>query len=172
MKLLTSLIDFGFFSNSMGPAKSSHPFFMANHISAQPRNGIEGFTLIELLVVIAIIAILAALLLPVISRAKQKAQGVYCLNNGKQMMTALTLYAGDNSDFFPPNPDDGNTLAGYNWCSGRAGVGGAEEFNSDILKDQKKSLLANYLGGNVAVFHCPGDKRTGRYQGNDMAMLN
>ena len=70
----------------------------------------DAFTLIELLVVIAIIAILAALLLPVLGKAKGRAQGVTCLSQGKQMMTAMLLYTGDSSDFFPPNPDDGNTL--------------------------------------------------------------
>ena len=71
----------------------------------------------ELLVVIAIIAILAALLLPVLSQAKGKAQGMACLNNGKQMMTAVTLYTTDNNEFFPPNPDGGTTDPGYNWCA-------------------------------------------------------
>src|ERR1700746_778014 len=64
-----------------------------------------GFTLIELLVVIAIIAILAALLLPSLGRAKQKAQGVYCMNNTKQMMLAWTLYATDNADKIAYNRD-------------------------------------------------------------------
>ena len=72
-----------------------------------------GFTLIELLVVIAIIAILAALLLPVLSRAKLKAQGIYCMNNGRQMMLAIHLYTGDYQELYPPNPDDGNTTPGY-----------------------------------------------------------
>ena len=74
----------------------------------------RGFTLIELLVVIAIIAILAAMLMPVLSRAKQRAQGALCLNNGKQLMVAMHLYTSENNDFYPPNPDDGNTNAGYN----------------------------------------------------------
>jgi prepilin-type N-terminal cleavage/methylation domain-containing protein/prepilin-type processing-associated H-X9-DG protein len=136
-----------------------------------PRCRTLGFTLLELLVVIAIIAILAALLLPTLSRAKQKGQGVYCLNNGKQMMTAMTMYAAENSDFFPPNPDDGNTIPGYNWCSGKAGIGGSAEFNPDILMDPTRSLLAPFLAANASVFHCPGDKRLGQYQGPNPSLV-
>jgi prepilin-type N-terminal cleavage/methylation domain-containing protein/prepilin-type processing-associated H-X9-DG protein len=131
----------------------------------------RAFTLLELLVVIAVIGILAALLLPAIVKAKQKGQGVYCLNNGRQMMVALSLYSGDYRDLFPPNPDDGNTIPGHNWCSGKAGRGGSAEFNPDLLRDPKRSLLASYLAGNVTVFRCPGDNRAGLYQGSDPAYL-
>ena len=60
-----------------------------------------AFTLTELLVVIAVIGILAALLFPALSKSKQKAQQVYCLSNGRHMMTAMTLYTSDFKDMFP-----------------------------------------------------------------------
>jgi prepilin-type N-terminal cleavage/methylation domain-containing protein/prepilin-type processing-associated H-X9-DG protein len=131
----------------------------------------RAFTLIELLVVIAIIAILAALLLPVLSKAKGRAQGAACLNQGRQMMTAMLLYTTENNEFFPPNPDDGNTNVGYNWCPGSAGIGGPQEFDPDVLEDPNRSLLIGYLGGNVSVFRCPADRRMGPYQGTKPAFI-
>src|ERR1039457_1495910 len=67
----------------------------------------DGFTLIELLVVIAIIAILAALLLPVLNRVKEHAQKASCISNLRQCGLALQIYAGENNDSYPlaPNPD-------------------------------------------------------------------
>lgn len=130
----------------------------------------RGFTLIELLIVIAIIAILAGMLMPVLSQAKKRAQGAQCLSNSHQMMFAMTLYGSENHDYFPPNPDDGNTDPGYNWCSGEAGTNQPQEFDPDVLVNPQLSLLIGYLGGNANLFRCPSDPRMGLYDGTNSAL--
>ena len=84
--------------------------------SGAPRIGLRAFTLIELLVVIAIIAILAAMLLPALSRAKEAGKRIACVNNQRQLGLAAQMYLGDNQGFYPPRSGTNrwpNVLADY-----------------------------------------------------------
>lgn len=116
-----------------------------------------GFTLIELLVVIAIIAILAALLLPSLTRAKLKAQGVQCMNNHRQLALAWRMYSEDNRDRFVLASDGGSYPAPA-WVTGLMDFDPGNRSNWDPSVDIKKSPLWFYCGNNTGIWKCPADR--------------
>ncbi len=121
----------------------------------------KAFTLIELLVVIAIIAILAALLLPALARARQKAEGIGCLNNTKQLVLAWITYTADFAEKLPYNkPGSGGVDDINNWVANSMSwntdaASTLENTNPDLLRT---AALGPYTARNVGVYKCPADK--------------
>ena len=118
-----------------------------------------AFTLIELLVVIAIIAILAAMLLPALARAKMKALQTQCLGNEKQLAMAWIVYADEHDGTVPPNKAS-TTPTGDSWVAGIESwtPGNNDNINTAYITDPKYALLAPYTSGTLGIYKCPGDR--------------
>jgi prepilin-type processing-associated H-X9-DG protein len=120
-----------------------------------------------LLVVIAIIAILAAMLLPALSGAKSRAQGIGCMNNTKQLMLAWRMYAEDNRDLLPYGYGASATTSPYVWCGGASGAEMLDFYaptqpgNWDTNGTIRLSPLYPYCGKSDAIWHCPADTSYG-----------
>jgi len=118
----------------------------------------RGFSLIELLVVIAIIAILAAMLLPALTKAKLKAQGIQCMSNHKQLALGWKMYADDNHDNFVLASDGADPVKStYAWVKGYMDFDPNNRSNWDPQLDIVNSPLWPYCGKSTSIWRCPAD---------------
>jgi prepilin-type N-terminal cleavage/methylation domain-containing protein/prepilin-type processing-associated H-X9-DG protein len=123
----------------------------------------KGFTLIELLVVIAIIAILAALLLPALNRAKTEALSTQCMSNKKQMQLSWAMYANDFNDHLVINADQSRDyvvggVTMHDWCEGIIDWStSSQNTNYQYLINPMVASLGSYNAKTYSIYHCPAD---------------
>ena len=141
--------------------ESSKPIKVKGFVSHCPGRVAPGpgaFTLLELLTVIAIIAVLAGILLPALSRARERARAISCLNNTRQLLVAWQIYAGDNAERLPYNVGMAGSSfrTDLNWVN--------DVMTWDLSPDNTNTAtltqasLGPLVGGNTAVYHCPSDQ--------------
>jgi prepilin-type N-terminal cleavage/methylation domain-containing protein/prepilin-type processing-associated H-X9-DG protein len=124
----------------------------------------KGFTLVELLVVIAIIAILAALLLPALGKAKSVAQRAACINNQKQLQMAHMTFSDDHGDkILYSSSWKYERVAKYAWMAGSLNI--SKYLNQSQFLE--KTPLFPYMGRSIGVFKCPADKDLVRITNRD-----
>jgi prepilin-type N-terminal cleavage/methylation domain-containing protein/prepilin-type processing-associated H-X9-DG protein len=121
------------------------------------RRHASGFTLIELLVVIAIIAILAAMLLPALTKAKEKANAIRCMNNHRSLMIAWHMYVNDNQDMLPYASDSTSGQTTGAWVHGQLDFQPNNRNNWDVATLQNTPLW-QYCGQSAAIWKCPSDQ--------------
>jgi prepilin-type N-terminal cleavage/methylation domain-containing protein/prepilin-type processing-associated H-X9-DG protein len=127
----------------------------------------RGFTLIELLVVIAIIAILAALLLPSLTSAKNESLGIKCMSNMRQMCLGWRMYAQDNREYIVyASPYPGSALNKYSWCQQQEDFQDQAQ-NYDPSVDITTGPLYPYINSYM-VYRCPSDTSTINHGGTQL----
>src|SRR5437773_7154979 len=123
--------------------RSKRPMHLSNTSAARESRWRQGFTLIELLVVIAIIAILAAMLLPALAKAKAKADRTSCLNNLRQIGIYMQFYTDENRDVFPPHRNANQP------------VGNTTKYTNDWWG---MTIIGGFALSKSNLFHCPAIK--------------
>ena len=161
------------------PVKKAIPKIMQvcrsqnNSFCRTSQRGCNAFTLIELLVVIAIIAIIAAILLPVLSKSKQSALNLTCLNNERQLQLCWHLYTVDNNDYLTPNNSVAFITPGTNVSTSNVkGVSWLPDVDcrTEINPSNIISGLLYQYNSSLGIYHCPSD--TSRLQTDSGQIIN